>query len=201
MHILGIFFLIFIIVSVESFHATSKVARQRQLAFFSKPDVKSSSKTLNDPKKTVNETALQQNQPSFLERLGFKSNSQQSAAPVTVPKNSISDEKEPSVLDQVASKGLAGVLAIALAEAIFWAAGMPLAAIWYKVTTGEWIDLMSTEGKLQAAGFSFGYGGFATVILQYRVTLFAIPLVPIMEKYVVEPGKRIFGDQSGEKKE
>mmetsp|Transcript_30630 Transcript_30630/g.29249 ORF Transcript_30630/g.29249 Transcript_30630/m.29249 type:complete len:199 (+) Transcript_30630:86-682(+) len=100
--------------------------------------------------------------------------------------------KEPSAFDQVASKGLAGVLAIAAAEAIFWALGVPLASLWVKYTTGEWIDLMSTEGQLQAAGFSFGYGGFATVILQYRVTLFAIPLVPVMEKLVVGPGKKIF---------
>jgi hypothetical protein len=42
---------------------------------------------------------------------------------------------------------------------IFWAAGMPLAEIWYKVTTGEWIDLTTTDGQLKAAGFSFGYGG------------------------------------------
>ena len=110
------------------------------------------------------------------------------------------EAKEPSAFDQVASKGLAGVLAIALAEAIFWALGMPLAALWVKFTTGEWIDLMSTEGQLQAAGFSFGYGGFATVILQYRVTLFAIPLVPLMEKLVVEPGKKMFGETFGEKK-
>ena len=53
------------------------------------------------------------------------------------------------------------------------------------------------ESQLQAAGFSFGYGGFATVILQYRVTIFAIPLVPIMEKYVVQPGKQFFGEKFG----
>lgn len=64
---------------------------------------------------------------------------------------------------------------------------------------GEWIDLMTTEGQLQAAGFSFGYGGFATLILQYRVTIFAIPLVPIMEKLVVEPGKKFFGEKFGDK--
>lgn len=58
--------------------------------------------------------------------------------------------------------------------------GVPFAQLYYKYTTGEWIDLGTTEGQLQAAGFSFGYGGFATVILQYRVTLFAIPLVPLM---------------------
>lgn len=78
------------------------------------------------------------------------------------------EEKGPSILEQVASKGLAGVLAIALAESIFWALGMPLAAIFYKVTTDEWIDLTTADGQLKAAGFSFGYGGFATVILQYR---------------------------------
>ena len=42
----------------------------------------------------------------------------------------------PSAFDKVASMGLAGILAITVAEAIFWAAGMPLAEIWYKVTTG-----------------------------------------------------------------
>lgn len=41
--------------------------------------------------------------------------------------------------------------------------------------------------------------GFATLILQYRVTLFAIPLVPVMEKLVVEPGKKFFGEKFGEK--
>ena len=42
---------------------------------------------------------------------------------------------------------------------IFWALGVPLASLWVKYTTGEWIDLMTTDGQLQAAGFSFGYGG------------------------------------------
>jgi hypothetical protein len=114
-------------------------------------------------------------------------------------KEEIGKEKGSSALEQVASKGLAGVLAIAVAEAIFWAAGLPLAALWVKLTTGEWIDITTSEGQLQAAGFSFGYGGFATVILQYRVTLFAIPLVPVMEKLVVEPGKKLFGERFGEK--
>lgn len=41
--------------------------------------------------------------------------------------------------------------------------------------------------------------GFATLILQYRVTLFAIPLVPIMESLVVKPGKKYFGEKFGEK--
>jgi hypothetical protein len=110
------------------------------------------------------------------------------------------EKKEPTAFEKVASVGLAGVLAIAVAESIFWALGVPLAAIWYKVTTGEWIDMMTTDGQMKAAGFSFGYGGFATVILQYRVTLFAIPLVPIMEKYVVAPAKKIFGDAIDQKK-
>lgn len=110
------------------------------------------------------------------------------------------DEKQPSVFDQVASKGLAGILAITAAEAIFWALGLPLAELYIRFTTGEWIDLATTEGKVQASAFSFGYGGFATLILQYRVTIFAIPLVPIMEKYVVQPGKQLFGEQFGEKK-
>ena len=33
--------------------------------------------------------------------------------------------------------------------------GMPLAELWVYFTTGEWIDLMSPEGQLQAAGFTF----------------------------------------------
>ena len=41
------------------------------------------------------------------------------------------------IVDQVASKGLADVLAIACHEAIFWALGMPLAILWVKYTTGE----------------------------------------------------------------
>jgi hypothetical protein len=48
---------------------------------------------------------------------------------------------------------------------IFWALGVPLASLWVKYTTGEWIDLMSTEGQLQAAGFSFGYGGEVFYVL------------------------------------
>jgi hypothetical protein len=39
------------------------------------------------------------------------------------------------------------------------------------------------------------------VILQYRVTIFAIPLVPIMDKYVVQPGKKYFGEKFGEKEQ
>ena len=108
-------------------------------------------------------------------------------------------EAEESAFDKVASMGLAGVLAIGVAESIFWALGVPLAMIYYKYTTGDWIDVMTTDGQLKAAGFSFGYGGFATVILQYRVTLFAIPLVPIMDKYAVKPLKKAFGESFGEK--
>lgn len=108
------------------------------------------------------------------------------------------EEKEESAFDKVAQMGLAGILAITAAESIFWAAGVPLAALYYKYTTGEWIDIMSTDGQLKAAGFSFGYGGFATAILQYRVTIFAIPLVPFMQKFVVEPGKKIWGENWGE---
>jgi len=40
--------------------------------------------------------------------------------------NNAVQESKPSAFDMVASKGLAGVLAIAVAEAIFWALGMPL---------------------------------------------------------------------------
>jgi hypothetical protein len=98
-----------------------------------------------------------------------------------------SEGGQPSAFDKVAAMGVAGVLAIAAAEAIFWAAGVPLAELYYKYTTGGWLDLTSTDGQLKAAGFSFGYGGFATLILQYRVTIFAIPLVPVMDKYVVKP--------------
>ena len=86
-----------------------------------------------------------------------------------------------------------------LSSILYTILGVPLAELYYKATTGEWIDMLTTDGQLKAAGFSFGYGGFATVILQYRVTLFAIPLVPIMEKYVIEPGKKIWGDKFGEK--
>ena len=97
-------------------------------------------------------------------------------------------EKEQTAFDKVASFGLAGILAIATAEAIFWALGVPLvsvscpvwgylplltlfsqwqAAIYYKVTTGEWIDMMTTDGQLKAAGFSFGYGGNILLSLQH----------------------------------
>ena len=49
-----------------------------------------------------------------------------------------------------------------MAEAFFWACGYPSALIFYKVTTGEWIDLLSPDGQIKAAGFGVGYGGFAT---------------------------------------
>ena len=40
-------------------------------------------------------------------------------------KDTSDGEEEPSAFDQVASKGLAGVLAIACAETIFWLSGCP----------------------------------------------------------------------------
>ena len=60
---------------------------------------------------------------------------------------------------------------------------------------------MTQDGQFKAAGFSVGYGGFATAVLQYRVTIAAIPLIPIMEKYVVTPGRKYFGDDWGKSKE
>ncbi len=47
------------------------------------------------------------------------------------------EEKKESALDRVASTGLAGVLAIAAAESIFWLAGIPLAVVWVRLTTGK----------------------------------------------------------------
>ena len=86
-----------------------------------------------------------------------------------------------------------------MAEAFFWAAGVPLGILFFRVTEGEWLDLSTQEGQLRAAGFSFGYGTFATVILQFRVTIAAIPLIPIMDKFVVKPGRKYFGEQWGRK--
>mmetsp|Transcript_40443 Transcript_40443/g.41256 ORF Transcript_40443/g.41256 Transcript_40443/m.41256 type:complete len:177 (-) Transcript_40443:180-710(-) len=115
--------------------------------------------------------------------------------------NSDNDNKDKgsNPFDAIASAGLAGVLAIAVAEAFFWAAGVPIANLYFKITEGEWLDLATQEGQIRAAGFSFGYGTFATAVLQYRVTIAAIPLIPIMEKYVVTPGKKYFGEKFGEK--
>lgn len=70
-------------------------------------------------------------------------------------KSDVVQGTEPSAFDRVASTGLAGVLAIAAAESIFWALGMPLAELWVYFTTGELIDLTTQEGQLQAAGFTF----------------------------------------------
>lgn len=70
-------------------------------------------------------------------------------------KKDVEKSTEPSAFDRVASTGLAGVLAIALAESIFWALGMPLAELWVYFTTGELIDLTTQDGQLQAAGFTF----------------------------------------------
>ena len=61
-------------------------------------------------------------------------------------------EVKTDIFAEVASKGLAGILAIAVAESIFWALGVPLSALWYKVTTGEWIDFTTVDGQIKAAG-------------------------------------------------
>merc|ERR1711871_136694 len=107
----------------------------------------------------------------------------------------VSDATNP--FDAITKAGLAGILAITLAEAIFWALGYPAALIYYKITANEWIDVFSKDGAMKAAGFSVGYGGFATAILQYRVTIAAIPLIPVMDKYAVPVIQKFFGDKFG----
>lgn len=57
--------------------------------------------------------------------------------PQTSTSNDNSETKEPTAFERVAQQGLAGVLAIAVAEAIFWALGVPLASLWSLYTTGE----------------------------------------------------------------
>jgi len=94
-----------------------------------------------------------------------------------------------------------GILAIAVAESFFWAAGVPLGILFFRITEGKWIDIATSDGQIRAAGFSFGYGTFATAILQVRVTLAAIPLIPIMEKYVVKPGRQYFESIRGSAKD
>lgn len=146
-----------------------------------------------------------------------------------------------------------GILAITVAEAFFWACGYPAALVYYKLTTNEWIDVFSKDGAFKAgtmllhlphlprhfcyvtniiftAGFSVGYGGFATgttisykfpwndtyilltelthiwctkflAILQYRVTIAAIPLIPVMDKYVVPVISKFVGDKFNKQEE
>ena len=47
-----------------------------------------------------------------------------------------------------------GILAITLAEAVFWALGYPAALIYYKLVDNVWIDVFSKDGAIKAAGFS-----------------------------------------------
>ena len=54
----------------------------------------------------------------------------------------------PNPFDAITKAGLAGILAITLAEAIFWALGYPAALIYYKLTANEWIDVFSKDGIL-----------------------------------------------------
>ena len=58
----------------------------------------------------------------------------------------VSDATNP--FDAITKAGLAGILAITLAEAIFWALGYPAALIYYKITANEWIDVFSKDGRV-----------------------------------------------------
>lgn len=58
----------------------------------------------------------------------------------------VSDATNP--FDAITKAGLAGILAITLAEAIFWALGYPAALIYYKITANEWIDVFSKDGSV-----------------------------------------------------
>ena len=80
----------------------------------------------------------------------------------TPPQNKLDPSSDSNPFDSIKKAGLAGILAITLAEAIFWALGYPAALLYYKLTANEWIDVFSADGAYKAAGFSVGYGGFAT---------------------------------------
>ena len=85
----------------------------------------------------------------------------------TPPQNKLEPSSDSNPFDSIKKAGLAGILAITLAEAIFWALGYPAALLYYKLTANEWIDVFSADGAYKAAGFSVGYGGFATGNLSY----------------------------------
>ena len=66
-----------------------------------------------------------------------------------------------------------GILAITLAEAVFWALGYPAALIYYKLVDNVWIDVFSKDGAIKAAGFSGTYplNFHALTPLSYTSTL------------------------------
>jgi len=90
-------------------------------------------------------------------------------------------------LEKVAEYGIAGIIAIAVAETVFWVLSFPVSELFYYLSTGEYIDLLTQEGQLKFLGFTAGWGALGGAIAQYRTVLTAAAITPWIDANVVKP--------------
>ncbi|KAM3570627.1 hypothetical protein VYU27_007321 [Nannochloropsis oceanica] len=82
--------------------------------------------------------------------------------------------------------GLAGVVSYIASEVLFWFISLPVGIFAFHQSTGEWLDLSTSEGQGKVAAFSAGFLTFARVALPLRAAV-ALALTPALDKYVVRP--------------
>ncbi|EKU21906.1 hypothetical protein NGA_0210500 [Nannochloropsis gaditana CCMP526] len=109
---------------------------------------------------------------SLLVRLGYQ------------PEENDADPR--SLRERLQDFGLAGVASYIASEVLFWFISLPVGIVAFHQSTGEWLDLSTSDGQAKVAAFSAGFLTFARVALPLRAGV-AFALAPALNKYVIRP--------------
>jgi hypothetical protein len=97
------------------------------------------------------------------------------------------DDDDKMTIKKIAEFGIAGIIAISVAESVFWVLSFPTSELLFYLSTGEWIDLTQQDGQVKFLAFTAGWGALGGAIAQYRTVITAAAMTPWIDKNVVKP--------------
>jgi len=97
---------------------------------------------------------------------------------------SLQGAETPNAIDRIKKAGVSGSISYALWELVFWTVSVPAAILSYHQTTGEWLDLSSSEGQAKVLGFSTAFLTFARFVVPVRIGL-ALATAPWVAKNIL----------------
>ena len=110
---------------------------------------------------------------------------EEAATDAAAPAAAVEEAAPQSTFDKIKSAGVAGGIAYAITEGIFWVFSVPLAIVSYHQTTGGWLDLSSADDQKTLLGLTAGFLTFARIVVPLRIGA-ALALIPTVNKYILK---------------
>merc|ERR1719230_2096246 len=88
-------------------------------------------------------------------------------------------------MEKVKRYGPAGIASYAITEGGFWLISIPVVALFYAWSTGEWPNMTNGEDQAKVFGASFVFLNFARLVVPLRVGL-ALALAPWVDENIIK---------------